>query len=31
MVWDDDIASLDISETGQEILRYHQLTTDGWL
>lgn len=23
---DDDIASLDISETGQEILRYHQLT-----
>ena len=23
---DDDIASLDISETGREILRYHQLT-----
>lgn len=23
---DDDIASLDISATGQEILRYHQLT-----
>ena len=23
---DDDIASFDISETGREILRYHQLT-----
>lgn len=26
---DDDIASLDISETGQEILRYHQTVATG--